>query len=109
MGTSGTKVEPGVQILTMLMRIHFYVGAVCVGALACLATLYGIAPAIDADQATAALCFAALGVFANALTYSVGRGTLGSIAFIPFLTAAVLAPSWVTVVAVATSMAAGEM
>lgn len=75
----------------------------------CLAALYGIAPALDMDQAAAALCFAALGVFANALTYSVGRATLGSIAFIPFLAAAVLAPGWISVVAVAMSMAAGEL
>src|SRR5688500_16762746 len=93
----------------MLMRIKVYVAAICVAALASVAALYGIAPAFSPAQAGAALCFAALGVFAAALTYSVGRGTVGSIAFIPFLTAAVLAPSWISVVAVSLSMAIGEV
>ena len=93
----------------MLMRINVYVAAVCLVAIASLLALYAIAPAYNPEHAAAALCFAALGVFANALTYSVGRGTLGSIAFIPFLTAAILAPSWVTVVAIALSMAAREV
>lgn len=92
----------------MQMRIKVYVAAVGIAALLSIAALYGIAPKFDPEQAAAALCFAALGVFAAALTYSVGRGTVGSIAFIPFLTAAVLAPSWISVVAVSLSMAVGE-
>ena len=105
----GCKSRAGVHVLLMLMRINFYVSTICVLALVGVTALYGVEPTVDPQHAAAAFCFAALGVFASALTYAIARGAHGSIAFIPFLTAAVLAPSWITVLAVALSMTVGEL
>jgi putative nucleotidyltransferase with HDIG domain len=50
-----------------------------------------------------------LGVFAHALRHQLTRGASGSVAFIPFLAVATLAPSWATVVAVASSVVLVEV
>lgn len=93
----------------MISRIHGYVGAVSIAALGSGLLLYDIAPEANLDFVRAAFCFAALGVFANALTYRLARGATGGIAFIPFLAASILAPSWITLVAVAVSVSAVEV
>ncbi len=95
--------------LFMLTRINGYVGAVSLAALSVGLLLYFIAPEVNPDFLRAAFCFAALGVFANALTYRLARGASGGIAFIPFLAASILAPSWTTLVAVAVSVSVVEV
>jgi putative nucleotidyltransferase with HDIG domain len=52
----------------------------------------------------AAIAFAALGLFAHYLSHGLARGATGSIAFIPFVTAALLAPGWIAVAAVTGSI-----
>src|SRR5687768_119241 len=92
----------------MASRINGYVTAVCIAALLSGVLVYQLAPAYNPGFVTAAFCFAALGVFANALSYRLARGASGGIAFIPFLTASILAPSWITLVAVAISVSIVE-
>lgn len=92
----------------MASRINRYVAGVCAAALLSVLLVHQSAPTYQPEFVTAALCFAALGVFANALSYRLARGAAGGIAFIPFLTAAILAPSWITLVAVATSVSIVE-
>ena len=92
----------------MASRINGYVTAVCAAALLSGLFVYQLAPSYNPDFVTAAFCFAALGVFANALSYRLARGATGGIAFIPFLTASILAPSWITLIAVAVSVTVVE-
>jgi hypothetical protein len=54
------------------------------------------------------VAFSTLGLLANALSHGLARGATGSIAFIPFVTAALLAPSWVSILAVTVSVVAIE-
>lgn len=76
-------------------RITVYVTGVFALAIIASVALYLVAPGFDAQQGEAALYFAGLGLLAHLLSYSVGQLIGGSSAFLPFLTAAVLAPSWV--------------
>ena len=76
-------------------RTTAYVTGVFALATIAFVGLYLGAPEIDPQQAKAALSFATLGLVAHLLSYSVGQLIGGSSAFLPFLTAAVLAPSWV--------------
>ena len=76
-------------------RTTAYVTGVFVLAATACGALYLAAPEIDPHQTRAALYFAGLGLVAHLLGYSVGQFVGGSSAFLPFLTAAVLAPSWV--------------
>src|SRR5688500_6859582 len=100
----GHKGRAGVRLFIMASRINGYVAAVCAAALGSGVLLHQVAPTYRPEFVTAAFCFAALGVFANALSYRLARGASGGIAFIPFLTASILAPSWITLVAVAVSV-----
>jgi len=61
------------------------------------------------EGAKAALFFAALGALAHALGYVVARAMFGTIGFLPFLTAAALAPDASALLAVAVAVAAGEI
>src|SRR5687768_3546137 len=81
-------------------RVTAYVLAVTVLAALASGALFFLAPEFDARQGEAALYFATLGLLAHLLSYSVGQVISGSSAFLPFLTAAVLAPSWVGCAAV---------
>lgn len=93
----------------MASRINGFVIGVCTVALLSVVLLYQLAPDYNPDFVTAAFCFGALGVVANALSYRLARGASGGIGFIPFLTAAILAPSWITLVAVAVSVSIAEI
>ncbi|MDQ6717662.1 MAG: hypothetical protein M3Z17_04845, partial [Gemmatimonadota bacterium] len=47
-----------------------------------------------------AFVFGAIGLLARLLRHRIGRETTGSLAFIPLLASATMAPHWVTVVSV---------
>jgi HD-GYP domain-containing protein (c-di-GMP phosphodiesterase class II) len=85
----------------MNKRVRFYVVAVFLTAVAAFSLLYREAPIVDTAHLNAAVIMAVLGVFAELLVYQLPRGAGGSIAFIPYLSAALLAPAWSTVAAVA--------
>src|SRR5688572_26167710 len=92
-----------------MSKVTLYVIAVSVLAVLAMAALFAISPTYDADLADAALCFAVLGFIAHVLAYRVGNGISGSSALLPFLTAAVLAPTWVGAAAVATAVLASRL
>jgi hypothetical protein len=85
----------------MLNRTDIYVAAVTLAAI-----LAGVGlsakgtPPTDAEIA-AALYMSAMGILAHFMLYKLPRGGHGSVAFIPFLAAALIAPKWVSVLAVA--------
>lgn len=90
-------------------RVTAYVTGVFILAAAACAGLYFVAPGFDARQGEAALYFATLGLLAHLLSYSVGQLIGGSSAFLPFLTAAVLAPTWVGCAAITSAVLASAL
>lgn len=93
----------------MQKRVALYVTAVSVAALSCTGWLYLDGGFQSTAEIRAAVCFCVLGVFAHALRHQLTRGASGSVAFIPFLAVATLAPGWVTVLAVAASVVLVEV
>jgi putative nucleotidyltransferase with HDIG domain len=91
-----------------MRQVIWYVIAVCASALALNASAYAIAPAIEPRFWPAALSFAALGVLAHTLAHRLAQGAAGSIGFLPFLAAVLVAPSWLSIVAVTAAVAAVE-
>lgn len=61
------------------------------------------------DYVSAAVCFCTLGLLAHALQHRLGAGATESIAFIPFLSIAGLAPSWVSAAAVGATVIITEL
>ncbi|MEP6764752.1 MAG: HD-GYP domain-containing protein [Gemmatimonadaceae bacterium] len=66
-------------------------------------------PSVDLSLLKGAAAFAAMGLVAQGLTYSMATGSLGSIGFLPFLTCIVLYPSWISVALVALAVLASEL
>ena len=91
-----------------MSRVTGYVTSVVLLAVLAAITLYTASPSFDVELARAALVFAGLGFLAQILSYSVGGGVSAASSFLPFLTAAVLAPTWVGCAAVCgTTLASG--
>lgn len=80
--------------------IQRYVSLVVVAAVAAGAILYFREPAFSVDFARAAFTFGLVIILAQILGYRTGRESAGSLAFIPVLATAAIAPHWVSVVAV---------
>jgi putative nucleotidyltransferase with HDIG domain len=77
-----------------------YVFLVVVLGAAAVLLVYGLAPIATPALVRAALCFATLSALCELLAYEKpGRQETGSIAFLPLLAAVVVAPSWVSVIA----------
>jgi len=93
----------------MQKRVTLYVATIAVAAMSTIRWLYLDGSIMSAVELRAAICFCVLGVIANALRHHLARGATGSIAFIPFLAVATLAPGWITVVAVAASVVIVEI
>lgn len=92
-----------------MSRIASYLLGVAVAALAVTLWLFRLAPEVEPRLLAAAVCFSTLSIFAHSLNYQLARGASGSIGFIPFLAAVVLAPHWVTVATIATAVLAVEI
>src|SRR5688572_27920608 len=91
-----------------MSKVTAYVATVVALAAVAVLILYSASPAFDIELARAALVFAGLGFLAQILSYSVGGGVSAASSFLPFLTAAVLAPTWVGCAAVCgTTLASG--
>src|SRR5690606_18845865 len=89
----------------MRHRIDAYVASICILSLASAGGVYVLTPATEPWGERAALCFAALGFFAQALGYKIGKGAEGDISFLPFLAIALLSPNVIAVATVATAVA----
>lgn len=88
----------------MTNRVSMFVGAVCVAAAMASAALVAAEASVRLDLLHAALWLIGLGLVADALGHEISRTTGGSTAFIPYLTAAAVAPAWPTVVGIAVSI-----
>jgi hypothetical protein len=83
-----------------LNRTHAYVAAVTLGAIIAGAGVYLLSPTSSTADMMAALYMSGMGILAHFMLYRLPRGGHGSVAFVPFLAAALIAPSWISVVAV---------
>lgn len=89
-------------------RVVRIVETVAVGALLCAAAFAAFLKPPTLDEWVGAGFFAAFGVIAAALSYRTSSTTSGTIGFLPFLGAALVAPNIAALVAVASSMLVGE-
>jgi putative nucleotidyltransferase with HDIG domain len=100
--------EGGGSFSTM-SRIARYVWLVCIAAVGAGVFLYLEDPTFSLPFAQAALTFGFIGVLTQLFSYRTGRGSMGSVSFIPVLASAAIAPHWVSVVVVAAASLAGQI
>jgi putative nucleotidyltransferase with HDIG domain len=79
---------------------RIYVALVCLAALAATTALYLHDPGVSAEAVMAVSLLSGLAVVAELLGFLLPRAARGSVAFIPYLAAVLIAPSWITVAAV---------
>ena len=91
------------------MRIRRFVGLVVALFATTFVAMIAFEPPIRQAHLEATLCFAVLAILSHVLVYKTAKGAAGSVAFIPFLAASILAPNWITVVAMVTSCALAEL
>lgn len=91
-------------------RIRIYVGSLVVAAILAATWVVAISPPVTWMWAKAAICFGALSAICGLLQYQkVARNEAGSIAFLPILASILVAPHWVTIVAVGIATAFVEI
>jgi signal transduction histidine kinase len=93
----------------MSKRTVVYIIAVSICAVLANGALFLLAPDVRSAEMGAALWMAAIGIFVNMLSFRLPRSGAGSIAFIPFLAAVIITPSWVAAMATIVSMAFAEI
>jgi len=93
----------------MLNRTEAYVAAVAAAAVGVCAVLYVLVPGLSSGDVRAAAYMALVGTLAHIMLYRLPKGGSGSIAFIPYLAACLIAPTWVAVLAIAVSIAVAEL
>ena len=92
------------------MRIRAYVSLIAFGAIVSFLILYRANPFASPDEIRAGLVFGMLSAVSLILSYDkVGSRLSGSIAFLPLITAVILAPVWTTVIAAAVGMLVAEL
>lgn len=89
-------------------NVKAYVALVTTAALVGAAVLLLTNPGFRVEHLRAALWLVAFGVLSQLLSHKIRQGTDGSVASIPYLAAAVVAPSWTTAVAVLVGALVGE-
>lgn len=77
-----------------------YVAAVALAAAVAAFALYRTAPTVSSDSATPLAVLSALAITAEFLAFLLSASATGSIAFIPFLATALIAPNWAALCAV---------
>ena len=92
-----------------MSKIERYV--ICIAALAASAAalVYTQAPGLPLPFLRISIVFGAIGLLARLLRHRIGRASSGSLAFIPMLASATMAPHWVTVASVAVVVAVDQL
>lgn len=85
-----------------MSKIQRYVFAIAAIALLVSGVLFEMEPGIPAGYLRIVVVFGAIGLLARLLRHSIERETAGSLAFIPMLASATMAPHWLTVACIAT-------
>jgi hypothetical protein len=84
----------------MTRATRLYVALVCLAAVAAATILRAHEPGISEDALAAVAMLSALAILAELLGFLLPSGARGTVAYIPYLAAVLVAPSWVTIVAV---------
>ena len=92
----------------MNSKLTTYISTVVVGAALTAIAVGLLGGEADAASLQAVACFAAFGFVAQVQAFRLPHSAAGSISFLPFLCAALIAPNWVTVSAAFVSMAVAE-
>ncbi len=92
----------------MNRRTILYIAAVTTCAVLLSGALFLLSPAVGPVEIRAVCWMAAIGIFVHVLTFRLPRSGSGSIAFIPFLAAAILVPSWIAALAIVSSVVIAE-
>lgn len=90
-------------------RVQRVVEVVAVGALVALAAFVALGAVPSSAEWRAAAFFSGFGVVAAALTYRTSQATLGTISFLPYLSAAILAPNIAALLTVFVSTLVAEI
>jgi HD-GYP domain-containing protein (c-di-GMP phosphodiesterase class II) len=90
------------------VRLFVYLIAIAAAASVAIAVEWMPSGGVPSASVRSTLGLAVLGSVAWAASHWLGKGSIGSVAFIPWLAAVLLAPTWVTVVAIGLGVAAGE-
>ena len=93
----------------MQRRTLLYVIAVGLCAVLVNGALFLISPVVSAADVRAAFLMAVVGIIALKMMYRLPRSGTGSIAFIPFLAAAIVTASWVAALAASLAILASEI
>ena len=93
----------------MASAISRYVSLVCIAAICATAVLYFTQPEFSVEFARAAITFGLIGILAEVLSFRTGPQSSGSLAFIPVLAIAAIAPHWIGVAAVGASALAAQI
>ncbi len=93
----------------MATRTVVYIGGVSVCAVLANGALFLLAPDVPPVAIVAVIWMAAIGLFVQLLTFNLPRSGTGSIAFIPLLAGAIIAPTWVAAVAAIISISLAEI
>jgi putative nucleotidyltransferase with HDIG domain len=88
----------------MATRTLVYIVGVSICAVLANGALFLLSPHVQPAEIVAVIWMAAIGIFVNMLTFRLPRSGTASIAFIPFLAGAIIAPSWVAAMATIASM-----
>lgn len=84
----------------MNARAKLYIVAVTAGALACSFVLFWSDPAVPTDVLGKVVLLSVLALIAEVLGLMMPNSVTGSIAFIPYLAAALIVPNWVALIGV---------
>src|SRR5262245_58582267 len=84
----------------MRYKTQIYVASVTIAAALWAALSYAAAPGVRPGMLSDALLLCSLAVTAEFLSYVLPKAATGSIAFIPYFAAAIIAPNWTSVLGV---------
>jgi putative nucleotidyltransferase with HDIG domain len=94
----------------MASRIRLYVTLIALAAVAAATVVAILSPSLTWEWSKAAVSFAALSAVCGLMQYQkAARNEAGSIAFLPILASILIAPHWITVLAVAIAHAVVEL
>ena len=93
----------------MPQKTRVYVGLVAVGAIVWAAITYFAAPGFRPGMLSDALLLCSLAITAELLSYLLPKAATGSIAFIPYFAAAIVAPNWTSILGVVVVKAGVEI
>src|SRR6478672_543425 len=88
----------------MSNRTVVYILAVSLCAVLLNGALFLLAPQVHSTEVRAVFWMAAIGLFVHVMTFRLPRSGTESIAFIPFLAAVLITPSWIAALAAVSSV-----